>query len=369
MVLLAATGCSGLPARGPAQTETPGTVDQVSFFSTPEDLHQTWLNKINGARKTIRMEMFHLTDPAIVQALRAKTSQVEIDLILDSGNLSDPGTDQIKNEILTDRPNIHAYPSSGGPDGFTQTHTKAMIVDGNVALITSINLTGNAPVQRDYGIETSNGKIISEMTDVFNADIRNSENAQNHQQPVRFTPEDVGQGDPIWSPVDSESRLVSLIEESVKIPDGPDRYLDATVENLGDVAIENALSDAAKNHVKVRIIVPQCVLGANGPRNYGFFQFLKNGVQYKVMPHPSSPHQPYMHGKMIVLGNGRAYVGSVNFSKNSTQGNRELGIIFTSRQVGKQIDDVFREDWLQAAEVPDPSDIPTCPTKTSDPSK
>jgi phosphatidylserine/phosphatidylglycerophosphate/cardiolipin synthase-like enzyme len=348
-----------------ADREIADTSDPVLFFTTPKDLHQTWLRVIGKAQKSIFMEMFHLTDQAIVDALRAKSSQIEITLILDQGNLSDTPTAQ----LLADRPNIHIYPSSGPPGGFTQTHTKAMVVDGTVALITSINLTNNASVQRDYGIETRDPGVIAEMISVFSADVQNSENAQNHADSVRFTPDGVGQGKLIWSPVGSENRLVSLIGESVNIPEGPNRYLYATVENLGDASIQNALSQASLAGVDIRIIVPECVLGANGPRNYGFFQYLKNGVHYRVMPHPSSNQKPYMHGKMMVLGNGRAYVGSVNYSKNSTQGNRELGIIFTNPTVSLQLRSVFNKDWKNAEVVTDPTDLPTCPTGTTSPTQ
>jgi phosphatidylserine/phosphatidylglycerophosphate/cardiolipin synthase-like enzyme len=362
-------GTSRESERQLAQAGAPVVSDPVMFFYTPQDMHRTWLRTISGAKKSIFMEMFHLTDPQIVSELRAKGPEVDIQIILDSGNLKDPATAQIAASLSIGRPNIKVFPSSGPPAGFVQTHTKSMVVDGSTALITSINLTNNAAVQRDYGIQTQDGAVIAEMVSVFNADIQNSQNVQNGQQPVKFTPPGVGLGKLIWSPVDSQSRLVSLIGDSLSIPEGPNKFIYATVENLGDAPIQNALSKAALGGVDVRIIVPQCVLGANGPRNYSFFPNLKNGVQYKVMPHPSSAIQPYMHGKMMLLGNGEAYIGSVNYSKNSTQGNRELGIIFTNQQVAGQLLSVFVADWGQAVAVADPSVKPTCPTGTSDPSQ
>jgi phosphatidylserine/phosphatidylglycerophosphate/cardiolipin synthase-like enzyme len=363
---LAVTACSSPPQ---ATRSIADVSDEVSFFTTPKDLHRTWLRAIGKAQESVFMEMFHLTDEDVVKALRAKSQSVEITLILDSSNLSDPATEQVKEEILADRPNIRIYPSSGPPNGFVQTHTKAMVIDGTLALITSINLTNNANIQRDYGIETSDPEVISEMTKVFNDDITNSENAQNHTEPVRDTPKGVGLGKLIWSPEGSEGRLVSLIEESATIPEGPNRFLYATVENLGDVPIQNALSDVAKNGVDVRIIVPQCVLGKNGPRNYDFFKFLTGGVQYRVMPHPSSNHFPYMHGKMMVLGNGRTYIGSVNYSKNSTQGNRELGIIFSNFDVSLRVKSVFNKDWEKAQSVTNAADKPSCPTNSTSPAQ
>jgi phosphatidylserine/phosphatidylglycerophosphate/cardiolipin synthase-like enzyme len=361
------------PAVAPAVTPTDDSAaaqDPVSFFSTPEDLHHTWLNLIAQAQSSIFMEMFHLTDLQIVAALRAKSPDVKITILLDAVNLEDPKTSDIADSITDGKTNITIYPSSGPPDGFSQTHTKAMIVDGTTALITSINLTNIEKVQRDYGIQTQDPDVIKEMTLVFNTDIQNSKNAQSGDGPVRATPLGIGLGKLIWSPDKSESRLVSLINESIQIPNGPNKYINATVENLGDVEIEKAFSNAAKNGVRVRIIVPQCVLGANGNKNYDLFQYLTDGVQYKAMPHPSSASQPYMHGKMIMLGNGRAYIGSVNFSTHSTHSNRELGIIFTNQTVTHQIDQIFsQQDWPQASDVPDPTDKPSCPSNGSDPTK
>jgi cardiolipin synthase A/B len=364
-------GCAGStrqasPAlRGPAATRDG--VRTFRLFTTPEDMHRSWLAAIVKAKRSIFMEMFHLTDPAIVNALLGKGSGIEIRLILDAVNLQDPETAKIA-ATLGAQSNIKIIPSSGPPVGFNQTHTKAMVVDGTDALITSINLTKNAAVQRDYGIETDDPALIAEMTAVFTADIQNSQNAQSGQGDPRFTPAGVGQGQLIWSPVGSEDRLVGLIQEAAKIPNGPKKFLNATVENLGDVAIQNALSSAANTGVHLRLIVPQCVLGKNGPRNYDFFPALKNGVEYRVMPHPSSAEKPYMHGKMMVLGNGSAYLGSVNFSKNSTQGNRELGIIFNDQEVADQLDSLFETDWIAAQPVDDPTKKPDCPTDTNDPS-
>lgn len=49
---------------------------------------------------------------------------------------------------------------------------------------------------------------------------------------------------------------------------------------------------------------------------------------------------------MILVDQRRAYVGSVNFSNNSTQRARELGIVFTDDLLTKIIVDEFEKDWL-----------------------
>jgi hypothetical protein len=53
------------------------------------------------------------------------------------------------------------------------------------------------------------------------------------------------------------------------------------------------------------------------------------------------------------------YVGSVNFSKNSTTKARELGVIFANKPAAKTIASAFDEDWGRAVALPDPP--PACP--------
>lgn len=99
---LAVTGCSSLPSKE-AENRTPSAaIDQLAFFYTPENMHETWLKTIGNAKTSILMEMFHLTDPAIMQALRDLSSTVSINLVLDSGNLKDASTAQIAIDITAD---------------------------------------------------------------------------------------------------------------------------------------------------------------------------------------------------------------------------------------------------------------------------
>ena len=77
---------------------------------------------------------------------------------------------------------------------------------------------------------------------------------------------------------------------------------------------------------------------------------------------PPTPSTPYMHQKMILVDNTVAYVGSVNFSYNSTYENREAGIIFTNKSATQTISSLFEADWSNAIEVPaTPPTLTACP--------
>src|SRR3984957_2429376 len=90
------TSCATTPHRGPSSDQPPlrQLAGPVQFFSPPADMHETWKTAIAGAHSTIVMEMFHLTDQEIVSQLLDLTN-IDIALILDSGNLLDAGTAKI----------------------------------------------------------------------------------------------------------------------------------------------------------------------------------------------------------------------------------------------------------------------------------
>jgi phosphatidylserine/phosphatidylglycerophosphate/cardiolipin synthase-like enzyme len=53
----------------------------------------------------------------------------------------------------------------------------------------------------------------------------------------------------------------------------------------------------------------------------------------------------YMHAKMIVADGARAFVGSENFSDQSLDANRELGIIVADPTVLARLAATFSSDW------------------------
>jgi cardiolipin synthase len=119
-----------------------------------------------------------------------------------------------------------------------------------------------------------------------------------------------------------------------------------TVENLGDPAFLTALATAAQRGVTVRVIVPMCDKNPNPLYNYQFLTKLASvGVQARVMPSPATPTTPYMHGKMITVDGHVSYIGSVNFSINSMEHARELGIVLSNADVVTNIEKVFEQDW------------------------
>jgi phosphatidylserine/phosphatidylglycerophosphate/cardiolipin synthase-like enzyme len=345
-----ASGCaSETIARAPgADPEFPDFVGPATLLVTPNSKgHPEFVAAIRGARRSVRLTMYHLTDPEVVRALAAaKKRGCEVKVVLDGSSLRAKKFAKAFDQLQAGGVEVRA-----SSPAFSITHEKAMIVDGKSAFITAINLTMAVEETRDFGVVLEDPSIVAEMDRVFKADWKNA------SEGTGVSP-DVSQANLVWSPLNSRTKLVHLV-------DSARHTISATVENLGDPEIQAALIRAVtERKVVARLIVPACDKNKNPRYNDPFSETLKKaGVQIRTMPHPSTADHPYMHSKMILADDALAYVGSVNFSPNSTLKARELGILFRRPPLLREIESIFERDWKVSLDFP--AGIPTdCPAVT-----
>lgn len=56
----------------------------------------------------------------------------------------------------------------------------------------------------------------------------------------------------------------------------------------------------------------------------------------------------YMHATMMIADDMRSFVGSENFSANSLDNNRELGLLIADTGVISKLKQTFQQDWSDA---------------------
>jgi len=318
--------------QGPVQLiVTPNAKGHVEFL---QSINRT----ISG--DIIRMTMFHLTHSDIINALVAAQKRgVTVKVILDNASLILPnfkyGFDQLKAGGVDVRASSSA---------FTISHSKSIIINNSEVFITAINLTKLEDVTRDFGLILHDAAVVSEVINVFEQDWQNTSSQQGLTSSV-------SELHLVWSPVNSLTKIISVISAAKK-------SIVIQVENLGEVQIQSALIAAVKRGVAVRVILPMCSKGGSAKLNYPYLKELStNGVQTKVMPTPESPEKPYLHSKMMVADAVVAYIGSVNFSRNSTSRARELGILFSEPAPIKHMLNIFEVDWNSGISVPDENNV------------
>jgi phosphatidylserine/phosphatidylglycerophosphate/cardiolipin synthase-like enzyme len=408
---------------------TPLDDPNLQVAQTPNDnppaghCHQAVIDAVNSAKSSVQMTMYHLTDQTVVQSL------------LDAAKRVDPSTGKpIQVQVLLDPscPNLStliATLKKGGVQAsastpcFNMTHQKSFLVDAGTAnpisAFGAMNMTGEdqlsktgsiAPpsqkdiceATRDFDVVTHDKDIASDLKNLFDLDYKTA----LLDPPLKAGDKCPEPGDSpdypalkskslVLSPVNSEAKLVSLIQSSWSPtpPAGTLRTVQCTAENWGDEAIEQALLTAADNGVQVQIIAPQCDENDNPQFDFGEETTLPMLIGHKnisvaAMPYPPSNgtssdsatcqanpaaegcYHPYMHSKMCRVNDSVTYVGSVNFSNNSTQHNRELGVIFKDSSTSKSVlEDGFKKDFAAATQVtsnPVPDSILQCPGSSSD---
>ncbi|MGZ3722379.1 MAG: phospholipase D-like domain-containing protein [Bdellovibrionales bacterium] len=284
------------------------------------------LEAINGAKTSFHMIMYRLTTPAIIDALiAAKDRGVDVQVILD------------QNGVATEKPNgafhrlsdakVNVMKSSVA---FSLSHVKSFVVDNKTAYIMTLNLTSISSTVRDVGYITSDSGVIGFFNELFAQDVKNSANG-TMDNPASI-PDNM-----VLSP-GSRPRLEALIATARK-------SIKLEVENFSDTAMMNDLIAAQKNGVKVQVMMPRCDMTAKDFDMPAARTLSAAGVEVKMMGAPMSADLPYIHQKSIIIDEATVFLGSENFSFNSLEKGRELGVIFSEAPKVRQMVDMFNKDF------------------------
>ena len=109
------------------------------------------------------------------------------------------------------------------------------------------------------------------------------------------------------------------------------------IENINDDKIIDILIKQMKSGVSLKIIGPD---SKKIESNSEYLDRLKlNGAEIKYLKNP------YQHAKMIMIDEKIMYLGSINFSRQSLDENREVGIITINKNNINKVLKVFNNDF------------------------
>lgn len=302
VVAVALTSCSsgeGVPAPATtisAPTPAPGA---LSLLTEPDQSIEPIYRLLQTARHSIDLTMYELVDPQLVEILETAAARgVAVRVCLDTNR------EKAANKAAYDQLNAHGVHVMWAATRYAATHEKAIVVDGNVAAVMSLNLTSRYyDDTRDFAVLDKQPADVAAIEQVFNADFTHAKTRPPNGL------------DLVWSP-GAEAALVELIREA---------HTSLLVENeeMALPALTSALIDAAHRGVQVGVVM------TNQPDWAADFDKLRRaGVAVRTYE-PSAAL--YIHAKAIVADAGtaqqRVFVGSQNFSAASLQRNRELGLL------------------------------------------
>lgn len=350
---LAGCGATGGPGRnGAAERQqaaarallhAPG---QVSIFVQPEAGTAPVVGAIDGAKRSVWLQIYMLTDVAVIEALgRAAERGLDVRVLLEEKpyNPGNPNSALSTNQKVATNLETQGCKVSWTNPQFNFTHAKGMLVDGQVAYVLTYNLTKAATeTNREFGVINRAMSDVGELRRIFLADW--------NRQPYQPLDPDL-----VVSPDNARMRILALMA-------GAERELLVGVEVISDPEVMAMLAYKRGLGVDVRVLVGSVKkITANlAPAN----QLAAAGVPTR------SQGRPYLHAKYIIADGEAAYVGSINFSTNSLDENRELGLILQEPEVMSTLRKTWDIDWPKAdpviAEGPPPAPIvPIIPAPTA----
>lgn len=313
-IILAAAGC--LAATVPARAAS-----DLSLVILPDQGENAIYNFVSSATSSINVTIYEFKDTTLVNDLIAREKAgVDVRVIMDQAHQS---YDSAAYSALTAAGVGVVWSSTA----FTYTHQKTITVDNKESYVSTGNFdTTYYATSRDYGVFDTDAADVSAITAVFNADYTHSS----------ITPSDGD--DLVWSPTDSQTQLLALIN-------GATKSLDIEQEEFSDTAIVNAIVAALNRGVAVRVVLED-------PSSYSSEVSEVENAGGKVTGYSSSTGF-YIHAKTIIADYGtssaKAFAGSENFSSNSLNDNRELGLITSDSGVVSGLESTFNGDFTGSA--------------------
>jgi phosphatidylserine/phosphatidylglycerophosphate/cardiolipin synthase-like enzyme len=287
---------AGTGGSSTASTGTGISTAPLDLVIEPSDDADALLAAVQGAKSSVHMTMYLLSDSRFVNALIAQHQAGHDVKVVLNQTFPTPGTD---NSAVFNQLKSAGVSVAWAPSTFTLTHEKCVIIDGKVAWIMTMNLSFTSPTKnREILAADSTPEDVAEAEAVFDADF-------HHQT---WTPS----GSLLVAPVNAQSPMVAALSAAKST-------IDLEGEELSDTKIASALIAASKAGVSVRVVLANTT---PTPAQSNAVASLK-AANVKLV----SLGSPYVHVKTFVVDGKVAYLGSENFTKSSLLDNRELGLL------------------------------------------
>jgi phosphatidylserine/phosphatidylglycerophosphate/cardiolipin synthase-like enzyme len=305
----------------------------MQLYVMPDNGPKPLLDQIASAKKSLKFELYMMTytevSKQVADALIAKAKAgCDVQVILEAQPYIpvDPANPKPFN---VNGPAMKALIDGGvrvarSSPKFVYTHEKSMVIDHHTAVIMTMNMTNSAFTKnREYIVVDKSPSDVKEVEAIFDAD----------WDQRNYSPKDP---DLVVSPNNSRSQIIKLIDSAKE-------ELLVQCEFINDPEVVEHLAAAQnKRNVKVSMMLSYQKRQADG--------YDPNADATKIFGAANLTNFTFtktvtMHAKGIIADRKAAYIGSENFTANSLDKNREMGIILTDAASVAKLVTVMQQDW------------------------
>jgi phosphatidylserine/phosphatidylglycerophosphate/cardiolipin synthase-like enzyme len=296
-----------------------------SLIVLPDDTAKPVLDAIRSAKESLRVKVFALSDPTILQVLTEACHRGVKTRVLRNPARHGDEKQQIAVERLLRDAGVEVLDSN---PTFSVTHEKSLVVDESTAFVQSFNWQPeNFTRTRDYAVLTRDPDEVREIIDCFEADWRRQE----------FKPREHSRL--IWCPWNGRERFAYFIDHAQE-------SLVVENERFQDTLIIERLVKAKLRGVKVHVLTrPAHSLDAEKLTEGVAGLQIMHDVGIKI----HKLKRLKLHSKMLLADESRAIVGSINISLGSFDKRRELATEVTDDRIVERLQTIARENWKNSS--------------------
>ncbi|MCF7795787.1 hypothetical protein K9M42_01730 [Patescibacteria group bacterium] len=291
-------------------------IENSNLYTLPEENGEKILiNYLNLAKEEVNINIYLFSNKNIIKKIKnLAKNNVKINIIIEKEPF---GGGYLNYKTVSELSNIKNIEIKNIINIYSLNHAKYIIIDNKISIIMTSNLTGSGlNSSRDFIFATKNKEITKSLNTLFKNDFKVKYFWENN------IPENL-----VISPINSRKILEILIKNAKN-------SLELYAENFNDERIINLLNKKSEENVKIKIILSEDI----SSNKYTIKKFHKN-IETKLIK------KPYQHSKVIIVDRKILYTGSVNFSMQSMDQNREVGIILKDKKFIKKIVNIFEKDW------------------------
>ncbi|WP_291992135.1 phospholipase D-like domain-containing protein [Candidatus Accumulibacter sp. ACC003] len=292
-----------------------------SLIVLPDDGAQPIVDAIAAARESLRIKIFLFSDPTLLAAvIDAQRRGVKVRVMLNPARRSG----EVENAATREALQAAGVEVADSNPAFDITHEKSMVVDGETALVQSLNWdTENLTVTRDYGVFTAHRHEVDEIVECFDADWKREPFEPGEDSHL------------VWCNINGRNRIARFI-------DAAQETLFLQNERYQDEVIIERLVRATRRGVQLHVLARPAHTLKTGKLVEGIegLRILQDlGARIHKL------HGLKLHAKMMLADGKRAIIGSINLAPGSFDSRRELAIEVNDEAVVERVRHVAHHDW------------------------
>lgn len=294
-------------------------LDKINIIASPRK--EDWLLQyIDNADREIKVAIYMFTVPSLREALlRAKKRWVDVKILLEGNPYNATGINR-ETVVFFEKNGLNF--SETQTQYFSFMHAKYMIID-DIWIIATANWTRSSfSSNREFFVVGQDIKILQELRKIFDADF-------SHKVWVSDYPSII-----IW-PTNTRDKLVNFIQSA-------DKEIHLYMPSLTDIGIIEELHQACSENKEVSILLDQ-----ENQKDNDWYN--KDIIVKKGCPKIRIMKKPSLHAKVLIVDKSEAFLGSFNFTENSLENNREIGIFINGKTVS-EIVNIFYQDWVKSVD-------------------